>query len=413
MKTMLQLSLGLSLGLAASEAAAQTATSSVTAEDMKAIEAAFAAEPQDMGALSTPVPTVSSAGGAAAALAAIFQDMNPNMAVILDVAGSYFSQEPQQLGAHDPNRTGFTFQQLELSITANVDPFFAFTSNIVFAQFGVEVEEAYASTLRLPAGLQLRAGQFLTRFGRLNATHPHSWSFVDQPLVNGKFFGGEGSRGLGAEISALLPLPWYAELVASGTDAAGECCARTFFAGNDLGVKDPRDILWTTAVKQFFPFDDDWSLFWGFSGQFGPNSTGRRNRSEIYGTDLYLRYRPVDSEQRSAVSLQVEGLYRARQVPGDSLRDYGLYAQLLWNFHLQWETGARFEYVSGTANDYLDPEWTAARQRTSLQLTHYPSHFSRIRLQGNWDRPPGEEATIWGLMLGLEVLVGEHGAHNF
>ena len=59
------------------------------------------------------------------------------------------------------------------------------------AEFGVEVEEAYLTTLALPANLQVRASQFLTRFGRLNSTHPHAWDFTDQPLVNGRFFGGE------------------------------------------------------------------------------------------------------------------------------------------------------------------------------------------------------------------------------
>ena len=55
-----------------------------------------------------------------------------------------------------------------------VDPYFRFDSNLVFSQFGVEIEEAYATTLDLPANLQVRAGQFLTRFGRINATHPHA-----------------------------------------------------------------------------------------------------------------------------------------------------------------------------------------------------------------------------------------------
>jgi hypothetical protein len=338
---------------------------------------------------------------------------NPNISLILDAAGAYFRGEPRQAGAHDPNKTGFTLQQLELHIDHSVDPYFRLDANIVFAQFGVEVEEAYATTLQLPGGLQARAGQFLTRFGRLNPTHPHSWSFLDQPLVSGKFFGGEGSRGLGAELSWLLPTGWFAELVGSVTDAAGACCARSFYGAQDLGVDNPGDLLGTVALKQFFPLGEDWSLLWGISAQAGPNASGAGNRTEIVGTDLYLRLRPADSTQREAVSWQTEAMLRRRQVPGAVLQDWGLYSQLIWNVDPQWELGARYEEVSGVASDPLDPEWVEARRRATAQVTYYPSHFSRLRLQGGWDQPGWVNDPTWIVMLGLEVLVGAHGAHNY
>ena len=66
----------------------------------------------------------------------------------------------------------------------------------------------YAAPL-LPHSLQARAGQFLTRFGRLNPTHPHTWDLVDQPFALGRVFGSEGNRGAGVELSWLTPLSWY------------------------------------------------------------------------------------------------------------------------------------------------------------------------------------------------------------
>ena len=318
------------------------------------------------------------------------------------------------MGAHDPNRTGFTFQQLELSLSSSVDHVFKLDANIVFAEFGVEVEEAVATTLGLPGGLQVRAGLFLTRFGRLNATHPHAWSFVDQPLVNGKFFGGEGSRGLGGELSWLAPLPWFFELTGSVNQANGECCARSFFGGDDLGVAGVEDLLYTVALKQFFDMSDDWSLQWGLSGQFGPNPTGQGNRSEIYGSDVYLRYRPVDSTNRFALSLTAEGMFRTRQVPGDVLQDWGMYSMLVANLTPEWEVGARYGYVSGVEDDYLDPQQNAERHRASLQVTYYPSHFSRVRLQGNYDRPEWDgQPEVWAAIVSLEFLIGAHGSHAF
>lgn len=370
-------------------------------DELALIEASLAADAEEV---IQPEPLAPSVIGAV-------DSMTLDIALILDVAAAWFSDEPRQTGAHDPSRTGFTLQQLEMSIGSNIDPYFRIDTNLVFAEFGVEVEEAYVTTLALPANFQARAGQFLTKFGRQNPTHPHAWKFLDQPLVMGKFFGGENSRGLGAEVSWLSPLPWFAELIASTNMANGECCARSFFGGDDPGVNGPEDLLYTTALKQFFDLHQDWGLLWGLSAQFGPNSTGFENRSEIYGTDLTLRYRPVDSVDRTALTLQIEAMLRRRQIPRDVLQDFGAYAQLIWQVNPRWETGARYEFVSGLEDDPIDPEWLEDRQRVSTQLTFYPSHFSRLRLQGAWDQA-GTDSTF-AIMLGLEVLAGAHGAHEY
>ncbi len=357
-------------------------------------------------ALQEPAPAAPAAPRAG-------QGMNPDISVILDVAGAGFSAPPDQRGGHDPSKNGFNLQQLELSIGSAVDPYWRFDGNLVFSQYGVEVEEAYATSTALPSNLQLRAGQFLTRFGRLNSTHPHSWEFVDQPLVLGKFFGGEGNRGLGTELSWLSPLPWYLEVVGSASEAQGASTARSFFGSNDLGVLGPADLQLTGAVKQFFPFGPDWSLAWGLSGAFGPNPTGRTNRSEIYGTDLYLKYRPLRDGDWTTVSLTTEAMARRRQVPGGVLSDEGLYTTLFWRFDQRWGVAARHEAVTGIAGDTLDPEWTGMRQRTSANLTYWPTEFSRIRLQASADAPEWKAAPVYGVFLAFETVIGAHGPHHF
>lgn len=341
------------------------------------------------------------------------QGMNPDISVILDVAAAAFSDTPDQRGGHDPLKNGFNLQQLELSIGSAVDPYWRFDGNLVFSQFGVEVEEAYATSTALPHNLQARAGQFLTRFGRLNATHPHAWEFVDQPLVLGKFFGGEGNRGLGAELSWLSPLPWYLELVGSASEAQGASTARSFFGQQDLGVESLADLQLTGAVKQFFPFGSDWSLAWGLSGAFGPNPSGRSNRSEIYGTDLYLKYRPLRDGDWTTISLTTEAMARRRQVPGGILTDEGLYTTLFWRFAQRWAVAARHEAVTGVGNDPLDPEWTGLRQRSSANLTFWPTEFSRIRLQTSADAPAWKAAPVYGVFLAFETVIGAHGPHQF
>ena len=48
----------------------------------------------------------------------------------------------------------------------------------------MELEEAFFTTTALPYDLQLKGGYFLTEFGIINPTHPHSWDWMDQPVIN-------------------------------------------------------------------------------------------------------------------------------------------------------------------------------------------------------------------------------------
>lgn len=94
-----------------------------------------------------------------------------------DIAGG------TQLGGHDPNQRGFTVQGVQASFAGAVDPYFDGNANILFqvdadGKSNVELEEAWLETLSLPGGLQLRAGQIYTEFGRQNPTHPHTWAFI-------------------------------------------------------------------------------------------------------------------------------------------------------------------------------------------------------------------------------------------
>jgi len=369
---------------------------------------AAGSEPTGEGASAAP------AGGAGG------QSLNPDLSLIADFAAAYFSQDDNlETGAHDPTQNGFNLQQLELAAGAAVDPYFRFDANIVFGLDEVEIEEAYATTLDLPFQLQARFGQFLTRFGRINSMHLHAWDFVDQPFAIGRIFGPEGNRGLGVELSWLTPLPWYVEIVASTIGAAGEGTNRSFFGADDLGVDGPADLLYVTALKQFFPLSEDWSLSVGLSGAFGPNSTGRSNRTDVYGVDLFLKYRPITRESSTIVALQSEWLYRRRQVPENVLADVDGYAQLFWRFAQRWAVAGRYEYGSPVVDsagdvvvDPLDPEWTSERQRVGANLTYWPSEFSRLRLQGARDMPDWRNG-IWMVFLAAEVVVGAHGAHKF
>jgi hypothetical protein len=401
--------------------ATQTASAPApTAADLSDIQAALKADSRSAEATAQTPPSDAGASAAAATGSSGVQSLNPDLSLIADFAAAAFSKDEHlQTGAHDPQRNGFNLQALELSLGAAVDPYLRFDSHITFDLDSVDVEEAYGTTLGLPFRLQARLGQFLNRFGRLNASHPHTWNFSDQPFALGRVFGAEGNKGLGGELSWLTPLPWYVELVGSTMMAEGEETSRSFLGGTARNVSGPKELELLAAAKQFFALSDNWSLAWGLSGAFGPNPSGPGNRSAIYGSDVYLKYRPITSQSPLVASLTSEWYYRRRQVPADIVQDVSSYTELFVRFAERWATAARYEYGTapfgtdgGTIADALDPEWTASRQRVALALTHYPSEFSRFRLQVSRDMP-GWRSGIWAGFLTAELAIGAHGAHAF
>src|SRR5918999_1319945 len=132
-----------------------------------------------------------------------------------------------QAGAHDPNRNGFTLQQLELSLLGAVDPYFTGEAHLIFSinpdgETVTEIEEAFATTQTLPYGLEVEAGLSFTEFGLINPMHPHAWDWIDQPVINSRVFGGDGMRQVGMRIGWLTPLPWFSQFHVGVQNARGE-----------------------------------------------------------------------------------------------------------------------------------------------------------------------------------------------
>jgi hypothetical protein len=363
----------------------------------------------------------------AAGLAGV-QSMNPNMAVILDTGVAAYgiaqpsaphspaADEPLQTGGHDLDHAGFTLQQVELAIGASVDPYLRFDGNLVFKE-GVEIEEAYATTLALPLNLQARAGAFYSHFGRQNEQHPHQWAFIEQPLVYGLMLGEDGHHGIGGEASWLAPLPWSLVVIAAAQDSSGACCSITFSPQEDpVPVRDPLDVIYTGAVEQFFPVTDDLSVLWGLSAQAGPAEYfAARGRAELCGTDVLVRYQPAASAgSRWFIDLQAEALVRTRHAQGsEAVVDDGAYVHLLWYPRWEYGLGVRYDVAQlRLDDDPANPGLGAMNQRGTLLVQWAPTHFSRLRAALELGSR-GQGDLLWGAMAALEVNIGAHGAHSF
>lgn len=334
-----------------------------------------------------------------------------------------------QAGAHDPNRNGFTVQNVELSIGGAIDPYLDGQANLIFqidrdGETVVELEEAFLATRALPYGLQIKAGQYFTEFGRHNPQHPHTWAFVDQPVVLSRVFGGDGLRSQGARAAWLTPLPWYSELTLGAQNASGETVT-SFLSSpgeevggytliNRGGSRKAKDLLWSGRWLNGADLSNTLSANLGFSALVGPNASGTDTDTRIAGLDLYMKWRPLVNERGFPfVAWQTEWLARDYQTPDGTLKDRGGYTQVLWGFQPRWVGGLRLESAYGKDSDGTDP-LRDRRKRYAANLSYYPTEFSKLRLQYNRDwaeHLAGNTAdSVW---LQYEFNLGAHSAHKF
>jgi hypothetical protein len=364
--------------------------------------------------------------------------LNLSLATLVDAGASTASDVSQELllGGHDPNQRGFSMPNTELALDGAVDPYFKGFANVVMkldqdnaTEF--ELEEAYLMTTSLPANLQVKAGQFFAEFGRQNSQHPHQWAFVDQPIALNRMFGPDGLRNPGARLSWLAPTPWYLEVFLGVFNGQGET-AFSFrdadTAGThgrapiDRGVSSLEDLLYVPRVASSLELSDSQTIMVGASGAFGANSTSPEAAAQIYGADVYWKWKSDRAHQGFPfVSVQSEFLYRDYEaaedldagLPDEMLHDWGVYGQVLWGFRPRWITGMRAEYAHGNQGAYdAEDVYRGERFRWSPNLTWHPSEFSKIRLQYNLDQSPkfDDEHSVW---LQVEVLLGAHAAHKF
>jgi hypothetical protein len=410
--------------------------------------------------------------------------------VSVDVLGAVGSSTEEnvgelQLGGHDPSQRGFTLQNAELTLEGRVDPYLRGQMNTVFfmtpdGETEVELEEAYLESMSLPWNLQLKAGQFLTEFGRHNPTHPHAWDFVDSPLVNARLLGPDGLRNPGARLSWLAPTPFYSELFFAVQNSGGATAHGFRSAGhvhgeeeeeelpfayrhpdNERGVRNIGDMLFVPRYVMSFEPTENQVVLVGGSAAFGPNVSGGEESgqtdTQIYGVDLMWKWKsPQHHGGFPFVAFQTEALLRKYDagafdwdedgdgavsagevvddetglpavLNGESLTDYGIYAQLMYGFRKGWVAGLRGDWIGSDEAEFetralsLDGEplgrdpLRAERWRVSPNLTWYPSEFSKVRLQYNYDRRkdiPGkdDDHSVW---LQFEFLLGAHSAHKF
>jgi len=404
--------------------------------------ASAAAEVQAPAAAMAPSPPGGGSGQNA---------FNPAVSVILGGRYAQLSEDPADyriagfMPAGEgvgPGPRGFTLGESELTLAANVDPyFFANLTTAITGDNSISVEEAYVKTIALHSGLSLKAGRFFSGLGYVNEIHSHAWDFVDQPLVYQAMFGGQLAQD-GAQLKWVAPTDLFVELGAETGN--GDQFPRTRLQGNGLNggallahvgddIGDSTSwragVSWLSARAEGRSFSDVTAggvpIDGGFSGDSrtwvldGILKWSPRGNATVHSLKLQAEYlqRSEDGELAATISqLTLAAPFRSRQS--------GWYLQGVYQFLPRWRVGARYDaldsgtpYIglvdSGALPAGSFPRLTPATpRRVSLMLDWNPSEFTRLRAQYAWDDARLDNRDRQ-LLLQYLYSIGAHGAHKF
>jgi hypothetical protein len=141
--------------------------------------------------------------------------------------------------------------------------------------------------------------------------------------------------------------------------------------------------------------------------------------------DGYWKWKPATAQAGFPFfSLQSEAMFRrydaakrvsaanpAVSLPEEVLKDHGTYAQVLWGIKPRIVAGLRGDWSNGDKGAFASV-LRADRVRVSPNFTLYPTEFSKIRVQYNYDdrKGVGTDHSLW---FQFEFLLGAHAAHKF
>ena len=381
-----------------------------SADNLEAIEARLLGE---LGAADSaaPGPAQGAQGGAAGSL-------NPDLSLIADFL---VDLSPEEATLENDER--YQLREVEIGIQGAVDPYFRYDAFLGIHGDGIEVEEAYATTLSLPASLQARLGKFLVPFGKVNLTHRPELQMFDYPLVHREFFGEEGFSSTGVWGSWIgAPLGFYQEVSIVGaegmeahahgeeehaeeeTDPLSPAQEDGEEAGGQSLADDLGDRLWLAHLKNSLDLTPASNLELGASWATAiVEEEETRARTNLYGLDVTFRWKPPQfSKYRSAV-LQAEAIWRDEAGIGETRAGGFAYGQ--WQLARRWYVGARADWVE-------PPEGEGTLSGGQLLVKWFPTEFSQLRLAYERQDPEESEA-LDRLILQTTFALGPHRPHAY
>ncbi len=340
-------------------------------------------------------------------------EMNPNISVVL-LGGAKAG------GAEDDDtRNSLYLQEAELAIGAPVDPNTRADLNIgVHHGESPELEEAYATYMGLPGGLQLRGGLIHTDFGRLNTVHTHALPQIDQPLPLNVFLGEHGITVPGAEVSWLTPLPWYSKAIVSAGTRYGEHHHHHEHEEGEEGEEEhefslfptggSKNLLLSARWENMADLSDDTTLMVGLSHASSSINNDEVRASTISGADLTLKWKPQNEQYKSLVwqteYMTGEQTYVDPERPRKAFQ--GWYTFLNYRFSRHWGIGARYDEADVPAIE------NGHQKRYTALVEYIANEWNSLRLQYN-HCDPNYNKSFDEVMLQWNISIGPHGAHKY
>lgn len=308
---------------------------------------------------------------------------------------------------------GLTFDEAEISLLSVVDPYWTFTSNIVFLpDHTVDPEEVWIRNTSIPA-VQLKLGELRGTFGKHGQLHTHAFPFIQPPVVMANTIGEEGFKDGGVEASWLTPLPWFSEL----TGGAYQAVAPDEDHPLDLGSTRHDNVPLLGHWKNQLDLNDATTLELGQSILEGRGTDDVRHTA--WGADVTVRNVPARSSNRHGWILQGEYLQKGASPGGDYVREAdGGYASFQYRMSQVWWVGARGEQARRSLADFMVDTaglpLAGTVHRGSVTIAWAPSEFSFVRLEyshATADR--GVHPTDDRLALQVSATIGFHPAHAY
>lgn len=357
------------------------------------------------------------------------------------------AQESRHGHAESYAENGFGFNYAEITFYSIVDPYFDLFAVCKFDEKGAAVEEAYFTTRALPLGFQLKAGKFLSGFGRINEQHAHYWSFYDMPLVHYAFFGESGLQETGTRVSWVAPSDFFLmiafEILRGDNQRSFGNEKIVHIDGSTLEKSKNGPNLYVSNIRTSLDIGDIVVLL-GASAAMGNarinhgiDRTGKEGsaftgKTYIFGGDITLKYM-IDSIRSFA--FQAEYLHRSMkgdQYVNDAYdvmtsaelhkKQSGLYVQMIGKFSKRLSLGARYDLLWKnviTQNGGI-VEIPDRLPRYSGMIEYNLTEFSRFRIQYNLDA--SKYATVTNgfekkpnheVIVQANLAIGAHGAHSF
>jgi hypothetical protein len=332
-------------------------------------------------------------------------------------------------GVEGANKRGFSADETELVLAANVDPYWRGQAIIAMADGQANIEEAWFQSLAIGHGIGLKAGRFRSGIGYLNEQHPHARDFADAPLMYQAMFGDSYAQD-GVQLKWLAPTPLFIEFGGElgrganfpGTDrnrngAGGS--ALYVHVGDDLGFSNSWRLglswLKTRASERTADFTDlgGAKVLGAFTGdsttwladfvwKWAPNGNPKYQNLK-FQSEYFSR------EEKGLLMVTDESAYRTSQS--------GWYAQGVYQFTPEWRAGLRYEQLDSGRRDFganaaglVDDNFRP--KKASAMVDYNWSEFSRLRLQYAQDKSmAGITDNQWTLQYIMSL--GAHGAHKF